>query len=354
MLLTISITYPLWQADRLFPLVPLFSFIPTFPAPVDTLLFVGQIILLLAIIIIPRLRLFSWLYVVLFVILAIEDQNRLQPFFYQYVFTLFFIGLYDSYKEQGRHFILNSLRILLIGTYVWAGLQKLNTYFIDGVFPYLLEAFITVPVHWDQSLIKFIALIIPFTEIAIGVGFMLNKYKKWAVLLALVTHMIALLILGPWGHAYGQQVWPWNVVMIILCFLLFWTDGQVSYHTLIAASRSWGIRIALLFFGFMPILNFFGYWDHYLSFSLYSGKAPYAAIYVDDTLENQLPHHILQYIYEHEGKRYISVTEWASGEIRQMPCPEERVYEKIKDHICTYSVADTCTAKLIVYPYIRE
>ena len=45
----------------------------------------------------------------------------------------------------------------------------------------------------------------------------------------------------------------------------------------------------LLLFGIMPLFNFFGLWDSYLSASLYSSNIKDATVYVSKTAKDKVP-----------------------------------------------------------------
>lgn len=80
----------LWVSTREYPLVPLLGFIPPLPYPLDYLLFALFVAVLVGVLLF-RGRLagaFAVAALALAVPLVLQDQGRLQPWFYQYSFML--------------------------------------------------------------------------------------------------------------------------------------------------------------------------------------------------------------------------------------------------------------------------
>ena len=75
--------------------------------------------------------------------LVLLDQNRLQPWFYYYLFIG--IALAWAAGRPRRHYgiALDGIRIMLIGIYLWAGIQKLNYSYVGGIFPWVIEPLLT-------------------------------------------------------------------------------------------------------------------------------------------------------------------------------------------------------------------
>ena len=82
------ICWKLWLADRLFPLIPPFDFL-RLPANMHYVLFGFSLATLVLLMISPRKRSFQIAAIVIEVISCLLDQNRWQPWEYQYIFTLF-------------------------------------------------------------------------------------------------------------------------------------------------------------------------------------------------------------------------------------------------------------------------
>src|SRR5205809_971107 len=71
---------------------------------------------------------------VLALILAADDQSRWQPWFYQYVTMLAALAVARDVGDT-----LAAWRAVLVGLYLWSGIQKLNATFMTQLFPWLME-----------------------------------------------------------------------------------------------------------------------------------------------------------------------------------------------------------------------
>ncbi len=80
----------LWISTRSYPLTPLWDAVPPLPYPADYVLF-GLLMVLVTGVGVARGRAIGWLGISALVIaafLVVQDESRLQPWFYQYSFML--------------------------------------------------------------------------------------------------------------------------------------------------------------------------------------------------------------------------------------------------------------------------
>src|SRR5690606_18701066 len=75
--------------------------------------------------------------------------------------------------------------------------------------------------------------------------------------------------------------------------------------------------------------NFLGYWDHYLSWSLYSGKILVMDICFDDRKYPQLVPYAAEKDEICTGKKKVNLQHWSLTELGVPPYPEPRVYKKV-------------------------
>ena len=84
----------------------------------------------------------------------------------------------------------------------------------------------------------------------------------------------------------------------------------------------------------LPLSNLFGFYDHILAFSYFSGKPKYGRIHFNNKFETeQLPSYIKNIVREYNGDYYIDLNEWSAYTIKVMVYPETRVYHKLKAYI---------------------
>src|SRR5690349_21258256 len=82
----------LWLSSRFYPLSPVWSFIRPFGSPGDAIVFGALIALLIGVSVAPRREVWAAVFVLL-ALVALQDQSRWQPWFYQYVLMLLAIAL---------------------------------------------------------------------------------------------------------------------------------------------------------------------------------------------------------------------------------------------------------------------
>jgi uncharacterized protein YhhL (DUF1145 family) len=147
-------------------------------------------------------------------------------------------------------------------------------------------------------------------------------------------HLLIIAIFGPFGTNYDIIVWPWNVVMIFLLYLLFIARLPVSIQFR-SLKKNWN-KLIIILFGILPALNFFGYWDFFLSSSLFSSKPPDMYVYI----KNEGSCKELQPFFITNKNRFpgdsisiINVRTWSFRELMVPAYPELRVYKNIKYQI---------------------
>ena len=144
----------------------------------------------------------------------------------------------------------------------------------------------------------------------------------------MAMHVFNLIWLGPLGLQYNKVVWPWNVAMIILLWMIF-IKKEIN------AKLIWKNTGALVAFCWilLPALNLAGWWDNYLSCNLYSGNIPSMIICVKDNIDS-LP--VAKFFNKRnmpgicDDGHILNIQNWALAEMNIPPYPEERVYRAIK------------------------
>jgi uncharacterized membrane protein YphA (DoxX/SURF4 family) len=309
----------LWLSGRTFPLTPVIAFLHPVPAPFDALIYGAMLVLAALIVVLPRAR-FIAAFLALAVAYALFDQQRWQPWFYQYLAMLAAVGWYSDKREAA----LQTLRLMIVCIYFWSGVQKLNDGFLHDTFRWMLE-----PLAGSRAAsLEWLAWLAPVIESGIALGLLLPRTRRIAVCLAIVMHAFILASIGPFGHRHNSVVWPWNIVMAVLVVQLFWRgEGP-------------GIRLpfqkaVLVLFGILPALSLVGLWDSYLSFSLYSGNQSMATIYMSDAVAGELPDRIQEAIDDNDSKlEELDVESWSYDELNVPPYAELRVFRNVARKVC--------------------
>ncbi|HSK99741.1 MAG TPA: hypothetical protein VK869_05340 [Rubrobacteraceae bacterium] len=325
----------LWVSTRAYPLVPLLGFVPPLPYPLDYLLFALFTASLIGILIF-RERLAGALAVAglaLAVLLVLQDQGRLQPWFYQYSFMLGAVGL-SRLAQFPTESALNACRVIVASTYLWSGLQKAHVNFADSVYPWLIEPLASYLPSWAASPLENGAYAVPVIEVAIGLGLLARPLRLLAVVGAILMHAFILFTIGPWGHDWNLVVWPWNLAMVAFVLILFWrAPDNPSFIAVVKPGGSAFRAAVLVLFAFMPALNFFGLWDSYLSASLYSGSIEEGYVYATGS----------------PSAPPVRIIYTAMEEMNVSAYPEERVYKKVFAAMWCETTSSRLEPTLIVY-----
>ncbi|MCX6296933.1 MAG: hypothetical protein NTX97_12905 [Bacteroidetes bacterium] len=244
-LTSMLLCYKLWLGERVFPTSPVFNHLLKLNHPFDIILFCITGILLLCICIVRNPQKFIISFLVCAAILAILDQNRWQPWFYQYMMMFFIVSFFNFRCDDTRHqhAITTILKLMIGAIYFWSGLQKLNPHFLSETFPWLMEP---ITKHLGEGAIKdlnWVGKSFPIIETLTGIVLFISPVKKMAVILIFLMHIFILFVLGPFGQNYNPVVWPWNVAMMLFSFILFFNNEIVIYNQIKEMLRYHSIKI---------------------------------------------------------------------------------------------------------------
>jgi hypothetical protein len=274
------------------------------------------------------------IFLVLAGLLALWDQERWQPWFFEYLFLLAAIGLYKrGNAASGELAALNASRLIVACLYLWSGLQKLNVNFIRETWPDIAAPVLRFLPQAKKVPAAFI-LIIPLLEILIGMGLITRRFRNLAVVFAMATHLVILAMLISSGE--NTVVWPWNVAMALLAVLLFWRQPEAAPAAILVPRNAFH-WLVLLLFGVLPALSFFDLWDSYLSSALYSGNTDQAVIYLSPAAISLVPAELHPHIWQSNPPFFLDVNRWAYGELNVPLYPEPRIYRRIATQVCQYA-----------------
>jgi uncharacterized membrane protein YphA (DoxX/SURF4 family) len=324
----------LWISSRFFPVIPIVPGFPPLHFPLDYICAGALFLLLCTIGVAANPRRYIFGFSTLLIFLALYDQTRWQPWVYLYLFVLLALSCYSWKPDDfsGAENTLNICRLIIGATYFYSGLQKLNPNFAELGIKSLLGPAMAEHLPLAHVWPWFMAVL----EAGVGVALLTRGFRNIAVVGAVVMHLFILfsgIVLMHWNSV----VWPWNLTMIAFVVMLFWKT-DFSFADAVWRNPIWFQKVALVLFGVMPLLSFFGWWDSYLSASLYSGNVALANVLMSREVRDQLPPAIQKYAKEHAPNTYILVIrDWAVGELNVMPYPAERAYRGIGREICRYS-----------------
>lgn len=340
------LSWKLWVSSRLFPLCPVANFLPSIPFPLDHICLFVLLGLLVTSIGMARSRAVLLACVGLAGVIALWDQMRWQPWFYQYLFVLSAIAVYTGKKLENQHreAALNVCQLIIACTYIWGGLQKLNVNFVRETWPDVTGSLLRVLSKHVKTAPFVLILLVPVMEVAIGLGLINRKSRNAAVLVAIATHIVILLVLVSGGE--NRVVWPWNLAMILFVAALFWKNQETDPRS-IFVPRNVFHALVLLLFGLLPVFSFFGLWDSYLSAALYSGNTDQAVIILDSAVIDRLPMAVHSDIWQSSRPFFLDINRWSYDELNVPTYPEPRVYKQVAERICVYT-ANSSMIKLMI------
>jgi hypothetical protein len=339
------ISFQAWVAEgRLFPIIPAFDAFTVQPVVHQTLFWISVTAMGL-LLFFARIKALTIILIISEIASCLLDVARWQPWEFQYLFIIFIFS-YSLYKPKVFY---NAVAFMLATIYIFSGLHKLNGGFLYTIWEnMMLRSFAGVSSKQIVFLqLHYIGLILPVIEIIAGFALLLMKNKKWPSFVLIAMHLFNLVFLGPYGLNYNIIVWPWNVAMIAYLYLMFIYNRQQFLFSFMFAGRN---RLVLIFFGLLPILSFWGYWDSHFSSNLYSGKTKNLAICVEEKAVPQLrpyfskdTHHICT------NTSMLKVQKWAFEGVGLPPYPEEWYYRRFvqqwkKEH-------PGVEAKFFIYQY---
>jgi uncharacterized membrane protein YphA (DoxX/SURF4 family) len=326
----------LWVGPRSFPTAPIADGLPAIEGLLAYGLFAALFLLAAAIVVSPKPQWLIAIFLAIIGVFCLADQTRWQPWVFLYVFLLATLALFswDRADAAGQRSALNIARLIVAFTYVFSGLQKTNLNFIDNDFPWIVSP-ITHLVPASATPLHVVAMLVPFVQVAFGIGLLTNRFRRVSLVVAVSMHIFILAMFGPFGLDWNDVVWPWTAAMAVFDVLLFADDERYSAADLRSARQHPFHAVVLLVFVALPALSFVNLWDSFLSAALYSGNLTDGVIYLSDAGRASLTASIAEHaVRSAEDTHVLNLQRWAFEELNVMPYPETRVYRAVAKRVC--------------------
>ncbi len=258
-------------------------------------------------------------------ILILFDMTRLQPWFYLDLLMLAVLAI-GNRSENDAAGSVNAIRVTIIATYFWAAIQKINSSFFTETVPWFFRS--VFPQMPEPITITFACIIIGL-ELVQAILLIFRPTRKAGIIMVLLSHFMVLSCVGPSGLNWNKVIWPWNVQMVILVFLLFGKNSATVKWSDILIPKAMPQLIALLVAGIFPFLNFFKMWDYYLSAALYSGNVPQCELTFDMPQDRPLPAKLVHQCEIDKDttprRAKLNMRDLAMVDLNVPPYPERRV-----------------------------
>lgn len=338
---SILLSHNLWAGDRWFPKT---SFIDNYigiPAPYDYI----HLIILLGLLVfsfISQKKIPSILLLLFCLYLCFDDQNRLQPWFYNYILILFILLFYKYRVDESNNYttVFISLQILVALIYIFSGIQKMNASFVPHTFEWMVSSFDTILSKRQLNLVTKFGYVIPYFELIIGVGLLIKPLRYIIIPLVIIMHLFILIMSGSMGKNYNVVILPWNIIMIALVLLLFANVKQERFFDISFLFKGLSFYIVITLMLIFPIFSLKNQYDSYLSSSLNSSNLNDCKLILSDKAYKQLPYYIRCYVIKKKDYNELQIKKWALNELN-VPCvPEYRIFKNVHRYIIQLTQTD--------------
>ncbi|QDU82174.1 hypothetical protein Pla110_39290 [Polystyrenella longa] len=361
-LLLIGLTWPLWWGGNDFPMIPLLPGFSSAPLGIDRGVLGLLLISLCGFLVLPgHLRVRNQLHYViplLLFLLVILDQHRIQTWSYQFGFMYLLMGCgnratddlsTESVKNSGltpeRTFKL--LQVFVASIYIYSALSKLTRHFITGG-GFFLSRGLLEQLGIDTTILSlgqltFITTLLPLFELLVGFCLLFRGLRRFALSGSILLHAALILTLGPWGLNHSAGVLIWNLFFIVQNLVLFGfprpepetaslpeapNPEKPALTSRVVADRKKQLGYALfLLVILMPAWGSRGYWDHWLSWEVYTSDQEKFLILIEDAEEKNLPVELAPYLLPPkplETMRFLNVNSWSLDTKHAPAYPQSR------------------------------
>jgi len=338
----------LWLSTRTYPLVPLGGIVPAFPFPLDHVVLALLVGLLAGLVVVPRSQPFAIGALGLFILLFAQDQSRLWPSFYLFALLL---GLVAARRGAGGEpaaaATLAGMRFAVAMSYAWGGIQKLTPEFYEREFFWFLEPLTRLlPVAVPRLAAFGIAAAV--FEAALGLGLLSRRFRRAALVEALLMHAVILVCIGPLRGHWNDAAWIWSQTMAVLVWLLFAGAPPFRWATMfdVPAARRVVPATIVVLLGCLPALNNLNLWDSALSFNIYTGNVSAARVVLPPGAADGLPAGILAHATVQDGCTVLDLDVWSMHEFNALAYPEPRIFRAVFADLCRR--LPDCGARLVI------
>lgn len=334
LLMLVAATFRLWfpanQAGEM-PSIPLLKLVPSCPVVVLSAVSWVMLVALIAIVVAPlRCRSGWWWVLASLAVSFLLDQHRLQPWAYQSaIYAAVFAVLDDRHARRW-------LVPLAASVYLYSAVGKVDVQFLHTVGQEFLDAlsrpFGGMPQQLSESTRAKLAMLFPTTEFFAGLGLLFPATRPIAGAAVMLMHATLIAILGPWGLDHSTGVLVWNAALLVQAYLLMvrpgWQVAATSDHSK-TSPVAWFVVGLMGVAMIAPLGERSGYWDHWLSWSLYSPHTSRVEVEIHVSALQNLPAEVLPFVEtdsDHDGWHKLTLEQW-SLETRGVPVYPQARYQ---------------------------
>lgn len=358
----IAVTWRLWWGGSDFPAIPLGAWLSGVPWIADRVC-CGALLLGLALVAFGTLRHSYWGWSVVLVsgvLLALLDQHRWQPWFYQLL-------LYAAiFRLSSASHIARLLIWLTVSIYFYSALGKFDTEFLHTVGQQFWEGLLQLfgrprpaaEFRGERSIV--LIALLPATELLLAAGLAWSATRRAAGVLAIVFHLGLMALLSPLGLDHSAAVVFWNLQFAgqALCLFVLAAGKQTAQRSTTAPAilqPGWRNQLSTAIVCLaiaLPVGERWGRWDHWTSWALYAPHSSRTEVWIASTAVDRLPHSLQQVIAAEQTERQEEQAKHRAqnGERMDWVEPERLTALWLRVPIERWSLAETATP---IYPQSR-
>jgi len=204
---------------------------------------------------------------------------------------------------------------------------------VKDTFAWLIEPLGHVLNTKQMTLIGRFGNIAPYIELFIGIGLLIKPLRFIALPLVIAMHVFILLMLGPTGRSFNYVVWPWNIVMMVLCFLLYSRVKQERFFDISFLFKHISFYLVVTVMLIFPLFSLNNKYDSYLSSSLYSGNTHGGKLILSDKAYMKLPYYLRSFTAKNSNYNSLYIKHWAMAELNTPCLPEYRIFKTVQERV---------------------
>lgn len=333
-LVLVGVTWKLWTPQVEFPQVPFFSWVTTVGPWCDYLLMAAMLAGLLIILVRAQPTKVRTMGTLLFLVggcgLIVLNQHRFQPWLYLALLLSIIITFLPS------RFAVAGSRLLIISLYFYSGVSKLDLSFLETQGLDIAQALAHLAGQSLDGLTTetkhLVVGLMPVGELITAFLLWRKRWRAIGFVLSLVTHVLLILALSPWGLNHNWGVLIWNVYFLCQNVILFgprWrkpstgeqgADIEAHLETDINSTNdqltltATLARLVLLAAVVLPMLEWLNLFDVWPSWGLYATRPAQMKVFVSEQGMGKLPKSVTPFLGEPrfvDNYRQLRIDRWA-------------------------------------------
>jgi hypothetical protein len=314
---TITFTWPLWSANRYFPLFPGLSFFSSWHVLATYVIPFALLLSLILIFVLRSPRIFIFLSTLLCLVLLVMDAGRLQYWFYFYALLLIILLGYNWRVDSIHHYTssFNAVKVLLALVYLGAAIQHFQPGFIHTQWPAFIKPFERFWTPEQCAYLLKIAYAVPFIELFMAGGLFFQGAKIAAISFSILFHLFSLVVVFIQPQTETAVV-LWHLCMIFLVVFVF--GGST------ATQKNYGFAFGLypvcslfLFGAALPAYCYFNDKPMQNRIDLMQSNNTTQYIYLNEESKNKLPFYLQSFAMQKENEYFkLNVTSWSLHETK--------------------------------------